>query len=302
MSPVDNVGILVIGYNRPLHLTNLLNQLRFMHPNNLMIFIDGAIESDFENYYLVSECRKIVNSIDWIKDFRTFFPDTNLGCALGVTSAITWAFTIFDKLIILEDDLVIHKNAIDFFRETLDKYGSHKQIFGITGFLPIRSESRIYLSRYPQIWGWATWKDRWEQYLLIGNTSRSTLYLKIIAYFRFNLLLSFFHSINNLQVERRIIDTWDYKLMKLFILNRYFFVLPPINLVVNNGFDSKATHTKYNTGSYPDISLQNYKSNFNLAVPLYNKNIDKLVLRFKTRVVLLLIWNRLKYYIKLITR
>ena len=90
--------------------------------------------------------------------------------------------------------------------------------------------------------------------------------------------------------------------MKLFILNRYFFILPPFNLVVNKGFDTSATHTKYNPGAYPDVSPQIYASNLNLANPSYNKAIDKLVLRFKTKVVLLLIWNQLRSYIKLIHR
>jgi hypothetical protein len=267
-----------------------------------MVFIDGPIESNLESKKLVYDCRKVVNSIDWVIDVKTFFPSRNLGCALGVTSAINWAFTHFDKLIILEDDLVIHENTIDFFKETLVEYAPHKQIFGITGFLPITVESGFYLSRYAQIWGWATWKDRWEHYLLIGDTSRLTLYLKMILYFRFNILLAVVHGINNRQVERKIIDTWDYKLMKLFILNQYFFILPPINLVVNKGFGSSATHTKYNTGTYPDISPQTYVSNFNLTIPAYNKKIDKLVLRFKTKIVLLLIWNQLRSKIKLILR
>lgn len=49
----------------------------------------------------------ILKAVDWDCEIHTLFQKENLGCCVGVYSAINWLFDNEDKGIIIEDDCVL---------------------------------------------------------------------------------------------------------------------------------------------------------------------------------------------------
>ena len=95
------------------------------------------------------------------------FRDENVGCKLGVSSAITWLFKNEDKGIILEDDCVPSASFFYFCEELLVRYQNDERIGAIAGSSFIKpgfSEKSYFFSRYPFAWGWATWARAWRHF------------------------------------------------------------------------------------------------------------------------------------------
>jgi len=91
----------------------------------------------------------------------------NMGCGPAIRESIRRGFGQADKVIHIEDDVCLAKDALTYFQTMLDRYEKQDNIKAITGFSrdPITSSNRddyvIEDTWYP--WGWATWIDRWHE-------------------------------------------------------------------------------------------------------------------------------------------
>ena len=84
--------VLVMAFNRPDHLQVLLARLREVQPPRLYVAVDGARPDREGEAERVQACRDLVSTVDWDCEVQTLFQDANLGCGLGVSTAITWFF------------------------------------------------------------------------------------------------------------------------------------------------------------------------------------------------------------------
>lgn len=91
-------------------------------------------------------CQSIIDKVDWDCNLRTLIRDNNVGCGLGPSEAISWAFKFVDKLIVLEDDCFPSSSFFPYCQELLELYENDKRIWLISGlsihqnsaFLPIK--------------------------------------------------------------------------------------------------------------------------------------------------------------------
>jgi hypothetical protein len=100
-----------------------------------------------------------------------------------------------------------------------------------------------WFSRYPKVWGWATWKRVWRQYEVdlskFSKSDRSILVSEnVSAIAARRHWESKFDSVASGKV-----DTWDYQLSYLHFKNSLVSVIPSVNLISNIGFGVDATHT-----------------------------------------------------------
>ena len=163
--------ILVIAFNRPDHLTVLIGRLREIQPKKIYFAVDGPRKNKDGEAEKVALCRNLADSIDWDCQVITNFQESNLGCGLGVSTAITWFFENEERGIILEDDIIPDPSFYPFCTELLRRYELDLAVFAISGcnFVPpdqISVSNGYRFSQVPHIWGWASWRDRWAQYQL----------------------------------------------------------------------------------------------------------------------------------------
>jgi hypothetical protein len=253
--------VLLIAWRRPEHLRQVIDAVRMVAPNKMFVAVDGPRLGDmFANERKLIEQTKIAieKEIDWDCELKINYQDRNLGCRVGVSTAITWFFEHVDDGIILEDDCVPSSDFFHFASEMLDKYRGNNRIMHITGnnFNRGRNFNRksYYFSIYNHMWGWATWKRAWKQYnfnesywLELKNTNFLNRYLNSKLEAKF--WTRYFEEI----FVHKTLDTWDY-VWRLNIWSNYGLTIAPnVNLVTNIGFDELATHGKNGTPTPLDL-------------------------------------------------
>ena len=89
----------------------------------------------------------------------------------------------FNKIIVIEDDLVLDKNFIIYMNDSLVKFETNEKILQISGYsYPINGQSdESYFLNLVSCWGWGTWKNRWINFLKFIEDKKKilTLYKKI---------------------------------------------------------------------------------------------------------------------------
>jgi len=176
--------------------------------------------------------------------------EVNLGCEKGVRSGINWAFETEDRLIILEDDINPAASFFEFCDLALEHHELNHKVWQINGWTPLLGtgkENECYLSDYSHIWGWATWRSRWVKYVDDPKKLKTT----------FKVDYKNGHFLNHHKNFRRYwleqlsgiqngsVDTWDIQWLFTMWANRGKAVSPFERLCGNVGFDSRATHTKF---------------------------------------------------------
>jgi hypothetical protein len=273
--------ILVTGYSRPDLFGNLLNQISGLGVNKY-IFVDGvATEAEQEKKDLNNKCREIAFEFsEKNPNTHCFLPESNLGLSRGVTSAIDWAFSKEESLIILEDDLKLHRDALKVGSHFLDYYKDVKEIGSISLYRPavldnsVASRGRELYSPFTTSWGWATWYDRWAKFRREVFTENSVIRAR--EFFRIGGLAGLARWSGVVQaLKRGDLDSWAYPWMFTHFFEHWVTVVPKMNLIENLGFGELASHTK--TGASNIISSQEYLFE-NLSPTSFTKRAERQIL------------------------
>ena len=251
MPDVCDEPVLLIGFNRPDLLAGLIESLRAVRPSRVFVAIDGPRADRAGEAERVQQCRDLVASIDWPCSVQTLFQSTNLGCGLGVSSAIGWFFAHVERGIILEDDLRPDPSFFGFCTELLDRYAEDPRVFAVSGntFVPTTAlsnpEHAYRFSRVPHIWGWATWRRSWEGYSLdIAGWRRRLSLRRLWELNGRSAAGALFWAMTFELLARRQVDTWDGQLVFASMASESLVATANVNLVENLGWGPEATHTR----------------------------------------------------------
>lgn len=163
---LTDVPVALIFFNRPDCFEKVFQAVAKARPSKLFLIQDGARPNKKGEQEKVLECRKYIN-IDWECEVHEDYSEKNLGCGLRIYSGVSKAFESVDRLVIVEDDIVIGEDMLPFCSEMLEKYKNDERIGLISGMNHLWEYKRcpnsyFFSSRGGSIWGWATWKRVWE--------------------------------------------------------------------------------------------------------------------------------------------
>ena len=241
--------VLLIAFNRPEETASVITRLRDVKPKIIYFAVDGPRINRPEDKRAVELTRSLVSGFDWDCKVLTRFSPANLGCGLGVSSAISWALETEESVIILEDDIVPRISFFKYCDELLERYKYDQQVFAISGcsfvpteLLPIAESYRF--SSIPHVWGWAVWKRSWSTYSFDISDWRKDLPVRELRKSLGGSILATFmwSRIFDLMAAKKI-DTWDYQLCFAVLKSRSKVATTNVNCVTNIGFDKSATHT-----------------------------------------------------------
>ncbi|KPQ41946.1 MAG: hypothetical protein MPEBLZ_03472 [Candidatus Methanoperedens nitroreducens] len=234
-------------FNRPDTTRRVFAEIAKARPPKLLVVADGPRADHPDDVEKCAAVRAIIDGIDWDCKVLTNYSDINLGCKRRVSSGLDWVFDTVEEAIILEDDCLPHPAFFRFCEEMLNKYRDDKRIAMISGdnfqFGRKRTEYSYYFSRYPHIWGWASWRRAWENYdvdmklwpeIRDGGWLQDLLGAKISVWYWKNRFEN---------VYKGKIDTWDYQWTFSCWIQSALTILPAVNLVSNIGFSTGAVHT-----------------------------------------------------------
>ena len=241
----DVYPVLIVTYARPQGPKRLLEISYQSGVRDFYVAIDGP-----KNVTIVNNQFAILNEIKGFEidkkiKINVWQRDRNLGAAVSVVTAIDWFFKNESAGLIFEDDLIPSLEFFRFAKMGLETYEHNKEIWMISGSRmnrQIQNKITNDWSFYPMIWGWATWRSRWNMMKLAFTSDE-----KVATSF-FSARTNFW-KVGALRAKNGVVDAWDIPLAYFQWSNSKFSVIPPVNLVTNVGFDSEATHTS--GGNYP---------------------------------------------------
>lgn len=245
-----NIPVLLIVFNRPEFTLQVFEEIRNQKPKQLFIAADGPRTGNTADIEQCAATRNIVNLIDWDCDCKTLFSNTNLGCGLAPSTAISWFFSNVAYGIILEDDCLPNKDFFNFCEHLLVKFKDNDKIMHITGANLNDSikygDGSYFYSKYANIWGWATWSRAWKYFEY--DLKELDDYTRLIdETFKYESERKFWKSRIDL-LKNSSLDAWDYQWMLAIWKAKGLCLNSNYNLVKNIGFGANATHTK---GSSP---------------------------------------------------
>lgn len=244
-----DVPVLLIGFNRPAQTERMIDTLIAVGAKNVYVAIDGPRDGNKQDQLLCTEVQRLVNSAKWPGTIEKRYRAVNLGCRRGVSEAISWFFDHVAEGIILEDDCLPDDTFFEYCRQLLETYRENPRIGMISGstFFPGRTGAPFSysFSRYPHIWGWATWRRAWRKYdsdLEHWDVPGALETLERVSGGS-KQFVAFWRKLID-HVKKGQIDTWDYIWSYSFWRAGFLSVSPGTNMITNIGFHEQATHTR----------------------------------------------------------
>ncbi len=243
-----NTPVVFLVFNRPDTTRRVFEAIRQARPPRLLVVADGPRSNRSGEGEKCANVRAIIDEVDWPCEVLKNYSDINLGCKQRVSSGLDWAFSTVEEAIILEDDCVPHPTFFRFCEELLEKYRDDERIMHISGvnFQSGRKhgEASYYFSRYPHVWGWATWKRAWQYFdVNISQWVDQKKQYESLNIFKDENERRFFQKIWD-AVYMDKLDSWDYSWTFACLTQKKFSITSNFNLVSNIGFGSDSTHTR----------------------------------------------------------
>ncbi|WP_231972081.1 MULTISPECIES: methyltransferase type 11 [unclassified Mycobacterium] len=288
ISEVDCAPVIFIIFNRPDTTRQVFEKIRAAKPRKLLVIADGPRTNRPGEAERCAETRAIIDEVDWDCEVQTDFSETNLGCRLRISSGITWAFGLVDKAIILEDDCLPSDSFFPYCVNLLDRYESDERVMMITGrnhlFGQSETADSYYFSRYPHVWGWATWRRAWTKYDLNMTHWPEIRDRRLFDQYFQTPVERYYREATLQHVYDGKINTWAYQWFYSIWANSGLCAHPARNLVQNIGFHAEATHTTWNRVYSSQASLRAEELSLPLTHPatlLANSDKDHLEARLQ---------------------
>lgn len=244
-----NTPILLIIWRRPHTLRQVIDAIRPVAPTRVFVACDGPNPARPGEAEKVAATRAVIeNELDWPCQVERLYSDSNQGCRLGVSRAITWFFEQVEEGIILEDDCIPHPDFFRFCGLLLECYRSDTRVWSICGSNfqqgHCRGAASYYFSIHGDSWGWATWRRAWQHYSASEHqwpTFRDAGYLNDI--FVIPEERHYWRQLLDRLFMQHEIDTWDFQWWLTSWINNGLHAWPNTPLVSNIGFDADGSHT-----------------------------------------------------------
>jgi hypothetical protein len=301
-----DIPILFIIFNRIKPASIVFEVIREVKPKFLYISADGPRSNvDGEKDKCKQTRNKILSSIDWDCELKTFFHHENMGCKNAVYSALKWFFKENSKGIILEDDCLPSIGFFEYCKVLLDKYENDYSVRMISG----RNNVGIYKDEKASyhfttgggIWGWATWKREIDSFDIdmkwpLEKDLYESLYHFTKDSYESKLLAN--EIINN--STKNDYNTWDYQWGVQGKLQNKICITPSINMIRNIGFTEEATHTTSKEGDTVHFDSEFRIKTYKHPEKKIDYNLSKMLAGTADRGLIIHLKNRIKRGIALI--
>jgi GT2 family glycosyltransferase len=158
--------VVIFAYNRPRHLRQLFDSLlqcTRLDECQVHIFCDGAKKPEHDPG--VQAARQSVDKFAPSLNATVVKREHNVGLARSIVSGVTELCEQYGRVIVLEDDFILHPFFLDFMLQSLDCFADEEQVAQIAGFtFPIQTPPKpdSFFLPLTTSWGWTTWQRAWK--------------------------------------------------------------------------------------------------------------------------------------------
>ena len=241
---MDLAPIVLFVYNRPWHTLQTLEALsqnELADKSTLYIFSDGP--KNIDEIDKVKEVRELITSKQWCKEVIINESKVNKGLADSIIEGVTRIINKYEKIIVLEDDLITSIGYLKYMNEALKLYKDYDKIMHISGYMyPLNIElpDTLFLNVVTP-WGWGTWKRAWDFFI-----SDVTILLKLLGK---KINQSNFNKGYGREFYEQLVanktgkmKTWAVKWHTSIYLQSGYCLHPGRTLIENIGFDNSGIH------------------------------------------------------------
>src|ERR1017187_3836419 len=243
--------IILFVYKRPIHTKQTIEYLklnRLASESDLFIFSEKAKLPELEKD--VKEVRDYLKTIEGFRSVTILERPDFLGLAKSVISGVSSIFEKYDKVIVLEDDIVTSPHFLEYMNEGLEKYKHDNKIYSVTGFCYPPNLFKIYdeynkdvcLLPRASAWGWGTWINRWKtvdwevkDFDKLLNSRELQKKYDETGGDKSRMLI---------QQQKGEVDSWAIRWDYAHYKNQAYCVFPAQSLISNIGLDNSGSHTK----------------------------------------------------------
>ncbi|HEV8644102.1 MAG TPA: glycosyltransferase [Burkholderiales bacterium] len=235
----------LFAYNRPMHIRRTVESLlanETAAAADLYIFSDGPKSPAQEP--AVAEVRRYAGSVTGFRSVNVVERSGNLGLANSIIDGTTRLTKEFGRVIVLEDDLVVSPQFLEYMNRALERYQIDDSAMQVSGYMfpiDVVTETDAFFMPFTTSWGWATWERAWRHFdpemtrfdALVRDRNLRDRFNLDGAYDYFDMLE---------RQRRGSIDSWAIR-WYLSVFNRGGLTLYPARTLVRNiGFDGSGTH------------------------------------------------------------
>lgn len=236
--------VTVFGYDRPEAMSRLLESLAantLAASTRVRVFVDGPrAGADGQRQHAVANvAASFTESFAALEVVRA---PANRGLARSIIGGVTDVLQNSDRIIVLEDDLVVAPDLLEYMNSALERYEGADTIGAIAGYsleLSSAAARDVYFHPRPTSWGWATWGDRWSQCdwqpAFDGLRSRFRLWRQLRRAGP-DIYRMFRHY------ERGVVDSWAVRWTVHCVRHGLLSVYPSTSRIENEGFGEDATN------------------------------------------------------------
>lgn len=182
------------------------------------------------------EVKEIQETFSNDTGFDVVLHDENMGVRAFVPYAISKAFDKFDYLIILEDDILINDDSLEFVMNI------SKQGYNMISLFVTEESNHCLASFAGGIWGWAVSKESWSKFAF---TQENFWYIFYIIRKNLGVRSALYYAPLIFMSQRNLLKSWAFQWMYIRLKENILPITPPYSLSQNTGIgNSVATNTK----------------------------------------------------------
>lgn len=255
---MSRAPIAIFCYNRPDHIKKTIQSLENcpeINDSEIFIFQDGLKTSRNSELVNHSKVREYIDSLSIGKNKTVSTSHKNKGLAISIREGVDKVLSIYDKIIVIEDDLEVSPGFLTYMNEALHLYENEDQVMHISGYIfPIQSSESTFFLNYTSCWGWGTYKRSWEKL----EWDCLYIYKALIQNGKWNHFTLDKKNGNEVQLLNNIygiLNTWAIRWQATIELNNGFCLHPGKSLVQNLGFDGTGINCRENEYKYIHSNL-----------------------------------------------
>lgn len=296
--------IALFTYNRLEHTKQTIVALtknELAAESDLIIFSDGPKNDAAKDE--VDKVRNYLKTVNGFKSVKIIAREKNLGLANSIIQGVTEIINQFNKIIVLEDDLITAPYFLKYLNEALNRYEENDKIISIHGYVypTKRPLPETFFLRGADCWGWATWKRGWDLLEIDSQKLLTALRTKKLGR-EFDLDGSYPYCQMLKGQIKGLNNSWAIRWYATAFLKNKLTLYPGRSLVSNVGFDDSGTHTGRTQVFQVPLSTTPIK--VDLIPAEENSAAKKTIIEYflSPRLRLLIFFIRFKYYFKIFTK
>lgn len=244
--------IVVFGYNRADMLEACLGSLEKnenIGQMDLYIFIDIPDKKKSKDIPLSEKVIEYVEHYRQISKFRKVeieIAKCHKGLANSIISGVTKVINQYGKVIVLEDDLIVSNDFLDYMQRGLNFYKKDQKVWSVTAYCTLvkgleNYKSDVFLAPRGESLGWGTWKNRWT-HVDWDVASYKDFKKDLVGQMLFNLGGNTLCKMLRQQMTDSAYDSWAIRWSYQEFRERKYTIYPVESRVIHCGNDNRSTH------------------------------------------------------------